>query len=222
MNIYETLQQRKATRAFQTKPVPEETIIRILEGAGHAPSGTNTQPWQVAVVSGAAKQRLEQKMVSAFQNGEPEKMDYSYYPDEWKEPFKSRRRACGLQLYSTLQIERGDRDKQRALWQQNYTAFGAPVVLFFFMDSVMQTGSYLDYGMFLQSLMLCAVEEGLATCPQAALGQYPLLVKEALNYDPSTILIGGMALGYEDTSALINSYRTPREPVTEFARFFKD
>ena len=102
----------------------------------------------------------------------------------------------------------------------NYRAFGAPVILFFFLNPVMQKGSLLDYGMFIQSVMLAAVEAGLATCPQAALGQYPRLVKEALGYGQDTILLCGMALGYEDHEARINTYRTPREDVETFTRFF--
>lgn len=222
MNVYEALEQRKSTRAFLADSVPRAVIERILSGAGHAPSGTNTQPWQVAVVTGEKKKQLEKRLVESFQAGKPEAMDYQYYPLEWIEPFKSRRRACGLQLYSTLNIERTDKDEQRALWQRNYTAFGAPVVLFFFMHPAMKTGSFMDYGMFLQSLMLCAVSEGLATCPQAALGQYPAIVKKTLGYDDKQILVCGMALGYEDKSAPINNYRTPREPIAEFARFLGD
>lgn len=222
MNVYDALEQRKSTRAFLSDPVPREVIERILNGARHAPSGTNTQPWQVAMISGEAKKQLEVRLLEAFQAGQPEKMDYLYYPLEWMEPFKSRRRACGLQLYSTLKIERADKAEQRALWQRNYTAFEAPAVLFFFMHPIMKTGSFLDYGMFLQSLMLCAVSEGLATCPQAALGQYPEIVKKCLGYDDEQILVCGMALGYEDKSAPINNYRTSREPITEFTRFIGD
>ncbi|TVZ37168.1 nitroreductase [Alteromonadaceae bacterium 2753L.S.0a.02] len=220
MDVHRALQQRKSVRAFLDKPVSQELLTRILESAGHAPSGTNAQPWQVYALTGQPKKFLEEQLVAAFLRGDQEKMDYLYYPLEWIEPYKSRRKACGLQLYSTLNIRREDIDKQRDQWQANYTAFGAPVALYFFIDPAMKTGSFMDYGMFLQSIMLAAVEEGLATCAQAALGQYPAIVKEFLEVDPDQTLVCGMALGYEDTEALVNSYRTPREPVASFTRFF--
>ena len=220
MNIKDALIQRKSTRAFLDKPVNKDVIMGILNAAGHAPSGTNTQPWQVAVVTGNKKLELQQKLENAFRIGTKAHMDYQYYPVEWIEPYKSRRRTCGLQMYSTLEISREDKQKQIDQWAANYRAFDAPVMLLFFLDPIMKTGSYLDYGMFLQSIMLAAVEEGLATCPQAALGEYPEIVKTALGYSEDAILLCGMALGYEDTQAKVNSYRTMREPVDSYTRFF--
>lgn len=220
MTVTEALLERKSVRAFQDRPVSQENIGRILEAARHAPSGTNTQPWEVAVVTGETKALLIQRLEDAFQSGREEAMDYRYYPYEWKSPFKERRRATGLQLYGALGITRQDKTGQIRQWRANYSAFGAPVILFFFLDRVMQTGSFLDYGMFLQSLMLAAVEEGLATCPQVALAQYPDIVKETLGYSAESTLVCGMALGYEDTAAAANSYRTPREDVDSFSRFF--
>ncbi len=221
MTVAEALKLRKSTRSFLNKQVDVEIIQRILDAARHAPSGVNTQPWQVAVVSGAKKHELEKAMEDAFNNGVKGKMDYQYYPNEWQEPYKSRRKACGLQLYSTLQIVREDKARQKQQWLANYRAFDAPVALFFFMDSAMETGSFLDYGMFLQSVMLAAVEEGLAICPQAALGEYPQIIKEKLDYPAESILICGIALGYEDKEAVVNSYRTPREEVDSFTKFFE-
>lgn len=220
MNIRDALKRRKAVRAFLDRAVENEKILRILEAAKHAPSGTNTQPWQVAVVTGNTKIRLGELLENAFRSGVKGKMDYQYYPGRWKEPYKGRRRACGLQLYTALGITREDRERQLEQWAANYRAFDAPAVLFFFMDPDLEKGSFMDYGMFLQSVMLAAVEEGLATCPQAALGEYPDIVREFLGYPDDTILVCGMAMGYEDTRAKANSYRTPREDVHEFTRFF--
>lgn len=220
MHVREALITRKSTRAFLDKPVSREIIVNILDAARHAPSGVNSQPWQVAVVSGDEKRQLQQQLENAFRNGVEKNMDYQYYPTTWKEPYKSRRKATGLQLYSTLGIGREDKQKQLDQWAANYRAFDAPVALLFFMDAGLQTGSFMDYGMFLQSVMLAAVEEGLATCPQAALAEYPGIVKQFLGYPANSILLCGMALGYEDTKAQVNSYRTPREPVESFTRFF--
>jgi len=220
MNVSEALSIRKSTRAFLPKSVDKAIIDRILAAARHAPSGTNTQPWQVAVVTGEKKQQLCQELETAFRNKVERNMDYHYYPEEWVDPYKTRRKACGLQMYSTLSITREDKQRQLDQWAANYRAFDAPVMLLFFMDRIMETGSFLDYGLFLQSVMLMAVEEGLATCPQAALGEFPAIVKSSLGYPENSILLCGMALGYEDKDALVNSYRTPREEVDTFARYF--
>ncbi len=220
MQFSETILNRKSTRAFLDKPVELEKIQTILDLARHAPSGVNTQPWQLAVVQGETKKRLDEQLEQAFRSGIKANMDYQYYPKRWEEPFKSRRKACGLKMYSTLNIERDDKQRQLDQWAANYRAFDAPVVLFFFLNEHAEQGSYLDYGMFLQSVMLAAVDQGLATCPQAALSEYPQIVKTALEQDDSSVLICGMALGYEDKDALVNSYRTDREDYTSFTRFF--
>jgi len=221
MNVIEALNQRKSTRAFLKQDVDKAVIEEILDAARHAPSGANTQPWQAAVVTGDKKRKLEQRLEAAFSDGIEAKMDYLYYPTEWSEPYKSRRVACGLELYRALHINREDKQRRRDQWAANYRAFDAPVVLFFFMDAGLQTGSFMDYGMFLQSLMLAAVDKGLATCPQAALAEYPLLVKQELGYPENSILICGMALGYENHDAAINHYRMQRDEVSAFARFFE-
>jgi nitroreductase len=220
MNVIKAMKQRQSIRAYQDRAVEPEKINRILDAARYAPSGVNTQPWQVAVVSGQSKQRLQQRLEAAYRQGEPSQMAYQYYPVGWEPPYKARRLACGLALYGALGITR--EDKQRQLDQQaaNFRAFDAPVMLLFFMDPIMSTGSYLDYGMFLQSLMLAAVEEGLATCPQASLADYPQIVKEELAYPQEMLLVCGMALGYAEEGAVINSYRTTRETAAVFTRFF--
>lgn len=220
MNVQEALEKRKSVRAFLDKAVDVDKINAILTSASHSPSGANTQPWQVAVVTGETKQKLQEKIENAFRQGDSGKADYVYYPDEWVEPYKTRRIKCGLQMYSTLDIKREDKEKKLNQWAANYRAFDAPVMLLFFMDKHMQTGSYIDYGMFLQSIMLAAVEQGLATCPQASFADYAEIIKSTLDYAPDDILLCGMSLGYEDTSALVNSYRTPREAVETFTRYF--
>ena len=197
----------------------QEQIETLLEAAQWAPSGTNTQPWQVVVLTGASKTRLQQLLEEKYRSGIHGKMDYSYYPEQWVEPFISRRRACGLQLYSALRISKEDKQRRQEQWIANYRSFDAPVMLLFFIDHIMDTGSYIDYGMFLQSLMLAAVDHGLATCPQASLGEYPDVIRDFLGLEANQVVLCGMALGYEDTAAAVNSYRTPREPVHSFTRF---
>lgn len=220
MNILEALQQRKSVRAFLDKEVEKEKIDSILAAASCAPSGANIQPWQVAVVSGTTKQKLQEQIEKNFREGKRGQADYQYYPKEWNNPYKLRRIHCGKQMYSTLQIERADKHRKLDQWAANYRSFDAPIMLLFFMDSSLEAGSYLDYGMFLQSIMLGALDHGLATCSQASLADYPEIIKTALGYPQEYILLCGMALGYEDKEASINSYRTPREKVEAFTRYF--
>jgi len=219
MIVSEALIQRKSVRAYLDKEVTKAEIEKILDMAKHAPSGVNTQPWKVDVVTGKSKKNLQKKLLQAFYNEAPHDMDYQYYPLEWKPPYSTRRTACGLQLYKSVNIAKDDKKRRMEQWAANFRAFDAPVMLFFTMDDVMQTGSFLDFGMFLQSLMLAATAEGLATCAQGALATYSTLIKETLHIPKDTILICGMALGYEDTNAPINKYRTPRVTLKEFVSF---
>lgn len=221
MNIPQAIVARKSVRAFLKKDVSEQCIRKVLDTARYSPSGANSQPWQVAVVTGETKKKLSEALILTFRRGVKEKRDYEYYPAKWKEPYKKRRISCGVQLYDTLGIDRKDKEGRVEQWETNYRGFDAPVIFFFFLDPSLAVGSYMDYGMFLQSIMLAAQEEGLATCSQAALSGYAEVVKEILGYSQETILLCGMALGYEDREALINSYRTPREEVDSFTRFFE-
>lgn len=220
MLVSEALLERKSVRAFLNKPVSEDLIRQILHYARHAPSGTNTQPWEVAVVSGELKALLDSKLLAAFNSGMPKDLDYNYYPLRMPEEMRERKFACGMQMYQTLGITLKDKERRLKQWALNYCAFGAPHALFFFMNNMVEKGSFMDCGMFLQSIMLMATELGLATCPQAALAEYPSIVKEALGYESDNILLCGMALGYEDKSVAINSYRTPREEIDKFTTFF--
>jgi len=220
MNITEAITRRHSTRAFLNKEVSREQIKRILITASRSPSGANTQPWQVSVVSGGTKLKLQNEIQQAFLSEVASVPDYQYYPTSWQPPYLTRRRECGLQLYKSLDIEKGDSHRRQSQWAANYRSFDAPIMLLFFMDKSLQTGSYLDFGMFLQSVMLSAMEEGLASCPQAALAEYPDIVRTTLGYADDTIVVCGMALGYEDTNAAVNSYRTPRETLDNFCQFF--
>ena len=220
MQTSDVIRNRKSVRAYKDQEVADEVIQELLELASCSPSGANTQPWQVAVLRGETKDRLAQKMIEAFESGEKMEKDYQYYPVEWVEPFNQRRFYCGNQLYQALDIERHERDRRRSQWALNYRAFNAPVMLLFFLDSHLEAGSYIDYGMFLQTLMLAAMEMGLATCPEAALAEYPDLVRNELNIQGEPKLLCGMALGYEDASHPVNQYRTPRADVNSFTSWF--
>jgi nitroreductase len=219
MKVANALRQRKSVRAYLDTKVKTKVIKKILKSAGKAPSGVNTQPWKVIVLTSENKQALQQKMQEAFNNGKKPNMDYQYYPLEWKAPYKARRKECGLQMYNALDIKREDKKKQLNQWAANYHSFDAPVMILFFIDANMEKGSYLDYGMFIQSLMLAATEQGLGTCPQASIAEYPKIVRDYLNLPDTDLLIGGMAIGYEDKNAAVNSYRTSREKLKTWVTF---
>ena len=221
MNVTQAIQQRHSVRAFLDKAVPQCVLETLFDTARYAPSGVNMQPWKVAILTGKAKQTLEQKMVDAFKAGKKEKMDYHYYPTEWRSPYKERRVATGNQLYKQLGIERQDKTARLNQWQANYRAFDAPVMLLFFIDASLEKGAYIDYGLLMQNIMLLAEEAGLSTCPQAALAEFPSLVKTQLAIDPQQNLIGGMALGYKDKTHKINQFRTPREQTNAFCTFYQ-
>lgn len=216
VNIIEAIQGRQSTRAFLARPVAREKIRAVLDAARWAPSGANMQPWQVAVVTGDSQRRLGDAITAARTRGEPERPDYRYYPAAWTEPYKSRRFDCGAALYRALGIEYGNKHARTEAWYRNYRFFGAPAGLMFFIDGRLATGSWLDYGMFLQNIMLAARAHGLATCPQASLAEYPDLVRAVLRIPDHQLVVAGMALGYPDSEHPVNRYRTAREPVEGF------
>ncbi|HEB56523.1 MAG TPA: nitroreductase [Gammaproteobacteria bacterium] len=220
MDILQAIRGRQAIRAYLDTAIDKETVHDILDAARWTASGVNTQPWQVVVVQGASKQAIGERMSTARKNGQKENPDYAYYPDKWIEPWRSRRLQCGLAMYKALGISHEDTDKRKQAWYRNYYFFGAPMGLLFFLDKNLGTGSLLDMGLFLQSIMLAARHYGLATCPQAALAEYPDIVRDTLQLDSNQLLLGGMALGYADPDQPINQYRLPRSEVEEFTRWY--
>ncbi|MEO6409155.1 MAG: nitroreductase [Burkholderiaceae bacterium] len=213
---------RRSLRAFLPTPVPRETIEHLLGLAARAPSGTNTQPWTVYVLTGAAKAELSRKLVAAYDDPVERARhteEYAYYPTEWRSPFIERRRKVGWDLYGLLGIARTDKERMHAQHRRNYEFFDAPVGLMFTIDRVMRQGSWLDFGMFLQTLMIAARGHGLDTCPQAAFTPFHTIITEHLRVAPSEQLVCGMSLGYADPDAVENTLVTEREPVAGFARF---
>jgi nitroreductase len=216
---------RHSMRAFLPTPVPRETVEAILRVASRAPSGTNTQPWQVHVLTGAAKQRLSDRISAVYENPlelAGHQQEYDYYPKEWASPYIDRRRKVGWDLYGLLGLSKTDKVGMRVQHGRNYRFFDAPVGLIFSIDRAMQLGSWLDYGMFLQNIMVAARARGLHTCPQAAFTQFHRLIAEELAFRPEQMLVCGMALGYADPAAVENSLVTERADVAEFARFLDD
>ncbi|BAL95695.1 nitroreductase [Rubrivivax gelatinosus] len=215
---------RRSIRAFRPDPVPRETVERILEVASRAPSGTNVQPWKVTVLTGAAKARLSARIRAAYDDPAERARhaeEYAYYPAEWVSPYIERRRKVGWDLYGLLGIAKTDKARMHAQHGRNYAFFDAPVGLIFTIARVLGQGSWLDYGMFLQNVMVAARARGLDTCPQAAFTQFHRIVADELALPDSEMLVCGMALGYADPEAPENALVTEREPVAGFARFLE-
>ena len=221
MDTLDAMRHRASTRAYLDTPVARGTVEAILDAARWAPSGVNTQPWHVAVVSGEIKERISAALLAARVAKEPERPDYRYYPLQWEEPYKSRRMVCGLAMYKALGIRREDAERRLKTWNLNYSFFGAPVGFFFSLDRALSQGSWVDIGMFIQNVMLAARSFGLATCPQAALVEYPDIVRQHLGTPDSRALVCGMALGYPDLTDAVNQYRTAREPVANFTQWYE-
>ncbi len=216
---------RFSCRAFQRdKDVPRELIEEILDVARRAPSGTNTQPWLVHVLRGAKRDELVAKTCAAHDavRADPtlaETEAYDYYPEKWKSPYIDRRRENGWSLYGLLGIAKGEKDKMHAQQQRNFQLFDAPVALMFTIDKVMGRGSLMDYGMFLENIMVAARARGLHTCPQAAWNNFASVILPLIGASSDEMLVCGMSLGYADVSAHINTFHTPREPVAGFTRW---
>ena len=220
--VDEVITSRYSCRAFLPDPVPRETIAEILEVAARAPSGTNIQPWKAWVLTGETKARVSERLLAAFDDPEEAATHsdpYQYYPRQWLSPYIDRRRKVGMQLYGLLGIQKGDAKRMHEQFARNYKFFDAPVGLIFTIDRLMQQGSWLDYGMFLQGIMIAARARGLDTCPQAAFTQWHRLIADELSLPPQQMLVCGMALGHADPDAPENQLVTERAPVAEFARF---
>jgi nitroreductase len=215
---------RRSIRAFLPKPVDRADIEAILEVAARAPSGTNTQPWKVYVLSGAIKERLSSEILRAHNDSEGGKQhaeEYRYYPSKWVTPYIERRRKVGWDLYSLLGLTRENKKGMHAQHGRNYTFFDAPVGMIFTIDRIMEQGSWLDYGMFLQNIMIAARGRGLDTCPQAAFTPYHRIIVDVLALPSNEMVVCGMALGYADPARIENTLVTEREPAAVFARFLE-
>ena len=221
MSVLEAMRGRRSVRRFRPDPVPREMVRTILDDAARAPSGTNTQPWNVYVVEGAAKARVSNAVIQASEAGETNP-SYAYAPEKWFEPYLSRRRKIGYDLYALLGITKDDWPRRKEQHNRNFDFFGAPVGLFFTMDRRLNLGSWIDMGIFIGYVMLAARGLGLETCPQAAWQRHSDAVHDALDIPQEQILFCGMSLGHPDWDAPENALQTDRETVDKFTIFLTD
>jgi nitroreductase len=213
---------RRSIRAFLPTAVAREDIEQLLTVSARAPSGTNTQPWKVYVLTGAAKQALSEAILAVHADpalAATHCEEYAYYPRQWVSPFIDRRRKVGWDLYALLGLGRENKTGMAAQHGRNYRFFDAPVGLIFTIDRVLEQGSWLDYGMFLQNIMIGARGRGLDTCPQAAFTQYHRIIAEQLGLPANETVVCGMALGYADPARIENTLITEREPASGFVVF---
>ena len=224
--VDEAITSRHSVRAFLDTPVNVQTIKDILSVASRAPSGTNTQPWKVYVLTGNKRAEMIERVCAAqlelFQKpelAEQYKETFAYYPENWISPFIDRRRANGWGLYGLLGIQKGEKEKMAAQQLRNFQLFDAPVGLFFTVNKAMGIGSKMDISMMIQNVMVAAKARGLDTCPQAAWNHFYPIVLDVLGAPDDEELICAIALGYADPDHIVNTFITPREPVENFTVF---
>ncbi len=220
MDVNEAINGRQSIRAFRKdRPVPQKIIEEILRTAGRAASGSNIQPWRVWVASGEKRQQIVDACCLRHDQGDAGEQEYNYYPVAWREPYIGRRRNTGWGLYGHLGIEKDDKQAMSRQHRRNYQFFDAPVALLFTIDRDLELGSWIDYGIFIQSIMLSARGFGLETCAQAAFLKYHDTVMGLIGAPPEQMFVSAMSLGYADPGAPVNQYRTPRLEVDEFTTF---
>lgn len=217
--VEEAILTRRSVRAFTSKPVSKATLTRLLDLAARAASSTNSQPWHVYAVAGQKRDEISQLALKAWNSGDRGEQEFQYYPQEWYEPYLSRRRQVGFALYGLLGIRKDDKERADAQQARNLKFFDAPVGLFITTERRILPQGIFDSGLFTATLMIAARGMGLATCPQLSWTHYHKLLRPLLGIPDDQLLLTGMALGYEDESAIENSLRTVRAPTQEFCHF---
>lgn len=219
-SVTDAVTSRFSCRAYLDQPVRAEDVKFIVETAMRAPSGGNLQPWHVYVVQGEPRQQLiDQVAEKAMANPRGEGGEYLIYPPELKSPYRDRRFDVGERMYETMGVARDDKAARFAWLASNFTFFGAPVGLFFALDKQMQEGQWSDMGMLIQTMSLLARERGLHTCPQEAWSMWSPTVKSFFDIPDHLTFFCGMALGYADPDAPVNSLQSPRAPMDEVVSY---
>jgi len=220
MNVSEALESRITCRAYTDQPVEAEKINRILTSAARTPSGGNLQPWHVWAIGGeklaAFRSIIQEKIVdNPFGDGSTE---YDIYPKELSQPYKGRRAKCGEDMYASINVPREDKESRQKHFNRNFDLFGAPAAMFFAIDRQMGVGQWSDLGMYIQSIMLMAREEGLHTAPQEAWALWHKTIGDFLEIPDNLMFFCGMGIGYMDEKAPINSLRTERAEFEEYVK----
>jgi len=217
--VAETFHARRSIRRFLPTPISRDVLAELLELASRSPSGTNAQPWKVYALAGRAREALSITLLERFVQGTDEKPEYDYYPKEWVEPWLSRRRKLGFDLYGRIGISKGDKSRMKEQAGRNLLFFDAPVGLIFTLDRRLALGMLIDYGVFIGHLVIAAQARGLASCVQNAFIDYPDTIRHHLGISEQELIVGGLALGHPDPEAPENRVVTERESVETFTMF---
>jgi nitroreductase len=219
VHVEDALKTRKSIRAFLPDPVPSAVVEELLELASRAPSGTNVQPWKMYVVGGEVRKRLEREVL-AYREANPEDDKPEFASGvRMREPYISRMRKLGKDMYTLLEIPKGDKVAGWNQWGRNYKFFDAPVGIIFTVDKDLDRAACIDLGSFMQSFMLAAKAKGLDTCAQGAWNFFWRATRKVLEIPDDEFIMCGMSLGYADPDAAVNTLVSEREPVSQFARF---
>lgn len=219
MELIESIQSRRSIRAFRPTPVPQDTLKKVLTLAGRSPSYANTQPWEVAVVTGGRRNALGKILKDLASSGAPPNPDIPS-PQRWPEVIAQRLKEHGAKRFRTLGIDRANQEQREQLRLANYEFYGAPCVLFLFIDSSLSTWSIFDMGLFAQNILLISHSLGLGSCLQAILVNYPQAVRTFLGLPSTKLLVIGISIGYLDEEALINTYRSDRINPDDFVFWY--
>ncbi|MFN4356902.1 nitroreductase [Sphingopyxis alaskensis] len=216
MSVTQALHRRRSVRAFTDRSVDPGLLKEIFAAAQRAPSGGNLQPWQATVLTGEAWQAVRQAVAARIAMGRAgQEPEYDIYPPALTAPWTDRRFGVGEALYASLGIPREDKRGRLAQFMDNYRGFGAPVMLFLHCSRIMGPPQWADMGMWLQSVMLLLVEQGLASCPQECWAMYGATVRRTIGLADDQILFTGLAIGYADEDAAVNQWPVPRAPINE-------
>lgn len=219
MELLEGIETRKSFRAFVSTPIPKEIMERILKAAGKSPSHTNTQPWEVAVVSGKRKEELSNILYEMSKSGAARNPDIQS-PEAWPPEMDTRAKEHGARRLKILGIERDDQTRRKELGLSNFEFYGAPCVLFLFMDSTLSSWSIFDMGLMTQSIILSAHSLGLGSCIQASICNYPDTIRKYLEIPKTKLLVVGISMGYPAGEARINTYQSDRKSLDDFVKWY--
>ena len=215
----ELIRSRHSKRAYLNQPVPRELLERVLRVAAEAPSSKNTQPWGVAVLSGSSRDQLSELLCAKFDRGEHETPDYVYHTEPLQAELMERARACGYGLFALKGIDRHDRPARVAHTRENFTFFGAPVQMIFHLPAGAERGNFLDLGFFMQNVMLGLLACGVSSCPQFSLSEYSPSIRAFLGLS-DRLIVSGLAVGYADPAASVNTYVPAREALEHYVSWF--
>jgi nitroreductase len=215
--MQEVMRARRSVRVYKRDPLPRDAVIDILQAAATAPSNSNTQPWRVHVLTGAPMKALGEALLAAFED--IELPPSGHFPDPLPQAFSDRQADFAARYYGALGIDRADAAARARQTQRNFTFFGAPVGLIFSIDACLTRHSWLDLGLFVQSVMIAAKARGIDTCPQVSFARFHEVIASQLGLPSWEVTACGMAMGYGDPSAAVNNMNMPRQDVHEFVRF---